>query len=211
MASPTLLIVETIALSADSSTLEVVSVVAAGASAAVALLALGLSIFNFLIGNRREQDRDQFQRRMTEEAVETQKQLLIIEERRHDWEQQERRMQEEREREVEEGAISSSFSIRSGYRDSAHTWARVIATSEGPANARDVELDVWYEVDNERIEIQTLKGQDHRSAERLAPNESVHVAILFSLASPPTHTLRYRVDWTDGRGPQTREGQVPVL
>lgn len=120
-------------------------------------------------------------------------------------------MREEQQREDEEGAMATDFSIRSGYRDSAHTWARVIATSEGPALARDVALDVWYEVHGERIEVQTLEGQGDRSARRLAPNESVHGAILFSLASPSTHTLRYRVSWTDDRGSQTKEGQVPLL
>jgi hypothetical protein len=193
-----------------TSGVEIATVVAVSVSALVALVALAMSIYNLVVGNRRERERDEFQKRTTEEAVETQRQLLVIEETRHRWERQERTIEEENERQAEESSKATDFLIRFGYRDSARSWARVIATSSGPAQARDVTLDVWGEIGGERHDVRTMGGHDYREADHLSPGESVHVAIVFTLASPPAEALRYCVDWTDDRGAQTKEGQVPL-
>lgn len=198
-------------IAAEASTANLISVASAAVSALMAIGALILGFYNFVTANRRERERDEFQRRMTEEAVETQRQLLVIEEQRLGWERQAREAEEGRRRQAEEKVRGATFAIRSSYRDSARTWARVIATNQGPAQARDVFLDVWYDYDGQRREIDTLAGHDQRRAESLAPNESVHVAVVFSLASPPAHNLRYQVRWTDDRGSQVDAGQVPLL
>lgn len=179
-------------------------------TATIALLALSLSTWSWIRDRTRQQDRDDFEKRSTKEAAEIQRQLLEIEETRHGWEQEQRKTEESAQHRADEESRTASFNIRFGFRDSAQTWARIIATNNGPADARNVELDVFAERDGKRVEIDPIRGEDYRTANRLQPNESVHLGTAFSFASPSVADLRYRVTWTDDRGDHTTDGQVPL-
>lgn len=107
---------------------------------------------------------------------------------------------------TKEGELPSqaaNLKVRFGFRDSAHTWARVIATNYGPADARDVELEVWGERDGRgRIPVVPIRGEDYSKAAVLQPNESIHIGIAFTFGSPSPEDLRYHVSWVDDRGIQ---------
>lgn len=72
-----------------------------------------------------------------------QRRLLEIEETRHDWERRGRINEEEEERCRLEISRTAAFTVTFAFRDSAKTWARIIARNNGPALARSVRLDVW--------------------------------------------------------------------
>jgi len=76
--------------------------------------------------------------------------------------------------------------------------------------ARNVRLEVWGIRDGGHQEIELLGGTDYRNASQLQPGESVHLGVVFSLASPQPEDLRYRVSWEDDQGEQEIEGQVPL-
>lgn len=177
---------------------------------AIAVIALAISAWSFFHDRNRQKTRDEFERRSTQEAAEIQRQLLEIEETRHRWEQEQRNAEESTQRRTDEEARTAAFTVRFGYRDSTRTWARIIATNNGPADARDVELEVFAEKGGRRVDIEPIRGEDYLTAERLQPNESVHFGVAFSLAFPSAADLRYRITWMDGRGSQAMEGRVPV-
>lgn len=184
---------------------------------AVAVAGLGLGIINFLADRtrvsettKRETERDEFERSANEVAADFQRRLVEIEETRHGWEQQERTDEEVRRQRFDQEALTAEMKVRFAYRDSAQTWARILATNGGPAEANDVVLDVYAERNGQTIDVGPVSGEDHRTADQLPPNESVYVGVVFSLGSPLPADLRYRLSWVDGRGPQKDEGQVPV-
>ena len=186
-------------------------------TAGVALAALVLGVVNFIVERNRAKDatvrerkRDAFERRTTEEAVEIQRRLFEIEERRHQWEQEQRAAEAAASLRAETAERTAAMKVRFAYRDSARTWARILATNYGPADASDVVLDVYARKDGKRVEVEPVGGTDYRTAERLRPNESVHVGVAFTMGSPQPEDLRYRLSWVDGRGEQTDEGQVPI-
>lgn len=145
-----------------------------------------------------------------QKAPEIQRRLLEIEEERFAWEREKRSEESERERKAEELSRTAAFTLIFAYRDSSRTWARVIARNNGPAAARDVELDIWGDRGDGRVEVDRVKGQDYGVADLLRPGETVHVAIAFTMGSPSAEDLRYRLTWTDGCGAQADERQVPV-
>jgi hypothetical protein len=135
--------------------------------------------------------------------------LVTIEETRHRWEQMERDELEAEKKAEEERARSAGFDVYYADRDSAQTWGRVIARNRGPAEAVDAELEVSGIARGRQVLVSD--GQhEHTTAERLQPGESVHADVSFTMDSPPREALRYRLSWTDGRGPQTAEKQVPL-
>lgn len=136
--------------------------------------------------------------------------MLEIEEERYAWELQRRNEESERTRQAEERLRTAAFSVTFAYRDSARTWASVVARNSGAADAQDVTLDVWGDQGDRRAEVDRVKGQDYGTAEMLQSGETVHVAVAFSLGSPSAEDLRYRLTWIDGRGAQADEGQVPA-
>jgi hypothetical protein len=159
-----------------------------------------------IVNHNQNTDRDAFQRRSNEEAAETQRRLLQIEETRHSWEQKARGLEESKERETAEDARSATFVVRFGFRDSARGWARIIATNTGPAVARDVELEVWGEREGKRVPVGLIAGEDSRAASELVPGESVHLGIAFTIGFAGAEELRYKVSWDDDRGAQKKEG-----
>ncbi|NOX24319.1 MAG: hypothetical protein GXP36_14670 [Actinobacteria bacterium] len=186
-------------------------------TAGVAFAALVLGIVNFIVERNRAEDatvrerqRDEFERRTTEEAVVIQRSLLEIEGRRHNWEQERRAAEATESLRSDEAARTAAMRVRFAYRDSTKTWARILATNHGPADASDVALDVYAEKDGETVEVEPVGGTDYRTADRLQPNESVHVGVAFTFGSPQPEDLRYRLSWVDGRGEQTEEGRVPI-
>jgi hypothetical protein len=72
---------------------------------------------------------------MTEEAVTIQRKLADIEAERHRWELEGRNHAAAAREQAEEQARSATFQIRFAYRDSAQTWARIVATNDGQADA----------------------------------------------------------------------------
>ncbi|NIA25564.1 MAG: hypothetical protein GWP04_08325 [Gammaproteobacteria bacterium] len=186
-------------------------------TAGVALAALVLGVVNFIVERNRaedatvrERERDAFEQRTTEEAVEIQRSLFEIEERRHEWEREQRAAEAVASLRADETARTAAMKVRFAYRDSARTWARILATNYGPADASDVALDVYARQDGKTVEVEPVGGTDYRTADRLQPNESVHVGVAFTFGSPQPEDLRYRLSWVDGRGEQTDEGQVPI-
>ncbi len=183
----------------------------------IALAALLLGIANFIVKRNRakdtevrEQERDEFERRTTEEAVVIQRKLFEIEEQRHEWEQEQRAAEAAESERADEDAQTAEMSVRFAYRDSARTWARILATNYGPADATDVALDIYAEQDGGTVEVEPVGGTDYRTADLLQPSESVHVGVAFSFGSPQPEDLRYRLSWVDGRGEQTSDGRVPI-
>lgn len=183
----------------------------------IALGGLGLGVRSYYRDKKRddatakvETERHEFERRMTEEAVTIQRQLFEIEADRHRRELDALGAAEAEGEEAEEREQTADLTVRFGYRDSKHSWARILATNYGPTDADDVELDVYGERDGDRVEINEIAGEDYRTADRLQPNESVHVATVFTMGSPQPADLRYRLSWTDGRGPQEKSGRVPI-
>lgn len=144
------------------------------------------------------------------DAAEVQRRLLAIEEERHAWEVQRGTEEAERARQVEEHSKTAEFDVTFGYRDSGKTWGRVIARNGGPADARDVTLDIWWEQDEGRAQVDRMRGQDYGESESLRPGEAVRIGIAFSFETPALEELRYRLMWTDERGNQDDEGRVPV-
>ncbi len=186
-------------------------------TAGVAVAALFFGIANSIVERNgakdatvRERERDAFERRTIEEAVEIQRSLFEIEERRYDWEQEQRAAEATERLCADEAARTAAMRVRFAYRDSAKTWARILVTNYGPADASDVALDVYARKDGKTVEVEPVGGTDYRTADRLQPNESVHVGVAFTFGSPQPEDLRYRLSWVDGRGEQTREGQVPI-
>lgn len=157
-----------------------------------------------------EELRHEWEERAVQEASSLQRRLLEIEETRHDWERRGWINEEEEERRRLEISKTATFTVTFAFRDSAKTWARIIARNNGPALARSVQLDVWGVGADGRAEVDRVKGQDHHEAESLQPSESVHVAVAFSMASPGPEDLRYRLTWVDGRAEQAEEKQVPL-
>lgn len=183
----------------------------------IALAALLLGVANFVVDRRRASDaakreieRDEFEQRTTEEAVDIQRRIFEIEERRHGWEQQERATEDAERQRLDEEGRTAEMRVRFAFRDSARTWGRILATNYGPADATDVTLDVYAEQNGQTVNVEPVSGTDYRTADRLQRNESVHVGVAFSFESPQLEDLRYRLSWVDGRGEQTAEGRIPV-
>lgn len=183
----------------------------------IAFGGLALGVRSYFRDQRRDREaakvnveRFEFEKRINEENTTITRQLFDIEARRHQWELEARDLAEAEREGAEEMARSAKFAIRFAYRDSAHTWARILATNHGQAVARNVRLEVWGARDGGHQEIEPLGGTDYRNANQLQPGESVHVGIVFTLASPQPEDLRYRVSWEDDRGEQEIEGQLPV-
>lgn len=155
--------------------------------------------------------RHAFEKRINEEAVATQLKLLRIEEERHRWEREERGTKEAQRQETEQQERTASFRIRFGYRDSARTWARIIATNEGQADAFSVRLVVLAETrDGDLVDVEPVGGTDYGVGARLHQGESVSIGVAFSLGFPQPDDLRYRLTWVDANGEQVQEGRVPV-
>ena len=156
-------------------------------------------------------ERHAFEKRINGEAVATQLKLLQIEEERHRWEREQRGIEEAHRREAELQERTAFFRIRFGYRDSAQTWARIIATNEGQADAFSVRLAVLAETrDGDLVDVEPVGGTDYGIADRLQQGESVSVGIAFSLGFPQPDDLRYRLSWVDASGEQLQEGRVPT-
>jgi len=172
------------------------------------LLAAAVGIVDWRRGRAaadRENDRDEFQKRIAEEQVEIQRKSYELALEVH---QANLEPEPEPEPEPEE---ANAFSIRFAYRDSSRSWARFIATYHGSPEALEVELDVWFEKDDQTIVIDTIAGMDHSVADHLDPGQSVHVAFVFSLATPGPEYLRYKVTWLDPAiGFRVQTGNVPV-
>lgn len=183
----------------------------------IAFGGLALGVRSYFRDQRRDREatkvdaeRFEFEKRINEENVTITRHLFDIEARRHRWELEARGLAAAEREETEEQARSANFEIRFAYRDSAHTWARILATNRGEATARNVRLEVWGARDGGRQEIEPLGGTDYRDANTLQPGESAHVGVVFTLASPQPEDLRYRVLWEDDRGEQEIDGQVPL-
>ena len=183
----------------------------------IAFCGLALGVRSYIRDQRRDREtakvnveRFEFEKRINEENTTITRQLFDIEARRHQWELEARDLAAAEREGAEEKARSAKFAIRFAYRDSAHTWARILATNHGEAMARNVRFEVWGARDGGHQEIEPLGGTDYRNANQLQPGESVHVGVVFTLASPQPEDLRYRVSWEDDQGEQEIEGQVPV-
>ena len=183
----------------------------------IAFGGLALGVRSYFRDQRRDREaekinaeRFEFEKRINEENATITRQLFDIEARRHQWELEARDLAAAERDEADERARSAEFAIRFAYRDSAHTWARILATNHGEAMARNVRLEVWGIRDGGHQEIELLGGTDYRNASQLQPGESVHLGAVFSLASPQPEDLRYRVSWEDDQGEQEIEGQVPL-
>jgi hypothetical protein len=183
----------------------------------IALAALLLGVANVVVDRRRasdtakrESERDEFERRTTEEAVDIQRRVFEIEERRHGWEQQERAAEDAERQRLDEEGHTAEMRVRFAFRDSARTWGRILATNYGPADATDVTLDVYAEQNGQTVDVEPVSGTDYRTADVLQRNESVHIGVAFSSGSPQLEDLRYRLSWVDGRGGQTAEGRIPI-
>lgn len=183
----------------------------------IAFGGLALGVRSYFRDQRRDREaakvnveRFEFEKRVNEENTTITRQLFDIEARRHQWELEARDLAAVEREGAEEKARSAKFVVRFAYRDSAHTWARILATNHGEAVARNVRLEVWGARDGGHQEIEPLGGTDYQNANQLQPGESVHVGVVFTLASPQPEDLRYRVSWEDDQGAQEIEGQVPV-
>lgn len=184
----------------------------------IAAAALGLGIRSYFRDKKRddetaklEAERHAFEKRINEEAVATQLNLLRIEEERHRWEREERGIEEAQRREAELQESRALFRIRFGYRDSAQTWARIIATNEGRADAFSVRLTVLAETrGGDLVDVEPVGGTAYGTADRLQQGESVSLGIAFSLGFPQPDDLRYRLTWVDTNGEQVQEGRVPT-
>jgi len=176
----------------------------------IAIAALILGIVQAATTAARENKRDRFEKRSTDEAVEVQRKLLEIEEQRHAWEQEERTTDAAERQSAGEHAQTAEMVVRFAFRDSARTWARILATNSGPADATDVVLAIHAEREGHTGAVEPIGGTDYGTAERLQASESVHVAVAFTFGSPQPEDLRYRLTWVDGRGDQERQGRVPV-
>lgn len=157
-----------------------------------------------------EDERFEFEKRINEENATITRQLFDIEARRHQWELEARELAEATREEAHERERFAKFAIRFAFRDSAHTWARILATNQGEATARNVRLEVWGARGGGHQEVEPLGGTDFRNADQLQPGESVHVGVVFTFASPQPEDLRYRVSWEDDQGEQEIEGQLPL-
>ena len=103
--------------------------------AVIAVLAVILSSTQFFADRSRNKARDEFEERTTNEAAETQRRLLDIEEARHLWEREDREAGAAEAQLAEDQANTANVLVRFGFRDSARSWGRVIATNNGPADA----------------------------------------------------------------------------
>jgi len=185
---------------------------------AIAFTGLALGMRSYLRDKRRDEDtvkvdaeRHAFERRMTEEAVTIQRQLAEIEAERHRWELEARGLAAAERKQAEQRERSAAFRIRFAYRDSAQTWARIIATNEGEADALSVRLAVLAETrDEDLVDVEPVGGTDYGISDRIQTGESVHVGVAFSLGFPQPSDLRYRLTWVDTNGEQEQEGRVPV-
>ncbi len=139
----------------------------------------------------------------------TQDRLLAIEEDRHAWEQEQREREEEQERIAAEAARSATFQVWLEHRSQRGT-SRLVALNRGPEEAFEVVLDVWGDRGNGREEVGRYGGNYHE-VDRLGPGETAHIDMSFTMGRPSRDDLRYRLDWTDSRGPQTMEGRVPLI
>jgi hypothetical protein len=187
--------------------------VIAGVTAVIAVLALGLSGWQFFDQRGRNRERDAFENRATEEAAETQLRLLKIEETRHEWEQEERDAAAADEARAGEEASTADITVRFGFRDSAHSWGRVIATNNGPADALNVELQIFAEdvLGDVVGPVKSISGEYYGMADALQPTESVHIGVSLAMIGFSPEDLRYRITWVDSQGePQSKEGRVPV-
>jgi hypothetical protein len=182
--------------------------------ALIATGALALSTWQFFSDRARSKRRDAFEKRTTEESAETQRKLLEIEETRHRWEQEAREAAASEEARAEEEASAADFTVRFGFRDSARSWGRVIATNNGPADAVDVDLHVFgadvFDEPGGWEPIDPVFNEDYGLADLLQPSESAHVGVSFGMGGPQPADLRYRILWFDGRGRQQLEGRVPL-
>ena len=183
----------------------------------IAFGGLALGVRSYFRDQRRDREatkvvaeRFEFEKRINEENATITRHLFDIEARRHQWELEARGLTAAEREAAEEHARSANFAIRFAYRDSAHTWARILATNRGEATARNVRMEIWGERDGGRQEVEPIGGTDYRNAIRLQPGEGVHVGVVFTLASPQPEDLRYRVSWEDDRGEQEIEGRVPL-
>lgn len=185
---------------------------------AIALSGLALGVRSYFRDQKRDEDtakvdgeRHAFERRMTEEAVTIQRQLAEIEVERHRWELEARGRDTAEREQAEQQARSAAFLIRFAYRDSARTWARIVATNEGKADAFSVRLAVLGETrDGDLVEVEPVGGTDYGISDRIQTGESVHVGVAFSLGFPQPSDLRYRLTWIDTNGDHEQEGRVPV-
>jgi hypothetical protein len=184
----------------------------------IAFAGLALGVRSYFRDKRRDEEtatvdanRSEFEQRMTEEAVTIQRQLAEIEVQRHSWELEARQDAATLAEELVERARSADFAVRFAYRDSRHTWARILASNTGQATARDVRLELLAEnSDGDPVDVDPVGGTDYRTADLLQPGESVHVGIAFTFGSPQPEDLRYRISWTDDRGPHQKSAQVPL-
>lgn len=185
---------------------------------AIAFAALALGVRSYFRDERRDEDtakveteRHAFEQRMTGEAVTIQRKLADIEAERHRWELEERNHAAAEREQAEEQARSATFQIRFAYRDSAQTWARIVATNDGKADAYSVRLAVLAQTrEEDLVEVEPVGGTDYRVADRLQTGESVHTGVAFSLGFPQPSDLRYRLAWVDTNGEQEQEGRVPI-
>jgi hypothetical protein len=78
---------------------------------------------------------------------------------------------------------ANEFTVVFAWRDSARTWARLIARNDGPGDARDVKLDIWGDSGGVGSEARRMPGMDRGESDRLRPNEAVHIAVVSTLAT----------------------------
>ena len=183
----------------------------------IALVGLGLGIRSYFRDKERdaeaakvEAQRHEYQRQMTDESVSIQRQLVEIEEARHRRELGAVATAEAEREEAAQMDGAAGLIVRFAYRDSRHSWARIFATNHGPADATDVKLEVYGEMDGDRVEVNEIAGEEYGTADRLQPNESVHIATAFTMGSPQPADLRYRLTWFDDLGLQQISGRVPI-
>lgn len=137
-----------------------------------------------------------------------QKRLLAIEEETHAWRREEREAIEAERRALEEETKTADFGVKTRPVDLAAS--QVIAQNRGPAEAFDVALEIWGERDGSRLDAPIFAANSQLQADRLRPAETVHAHLIFGIGQPSRNELRYRLSWTDGRGPQDEEGRVPL-
>jgi hypothetical protein len=164
----------------------------------VSVLAIVLAGWTFARQDNRDKETASIQRRLSD-----------IEETRHTWEQQDRAEAEAQKRKAAEREMSAEFKVQFRHKDGAKSYGRLSATNQGPADARDAVLDVWADHGADRIDVTPVQGTGTQSAERLRPNEAVYTDLVFTMGRPSAEHLRYHLDWTDDRGPQSDEGRVP--
>ena len=168
---------------------------------------------------KRERERDDWQKKVVEEQVEIQRQQAETQRKSYELSLEVHESQRQQaepapptdEQPSEAEPEPPAFSIRFAYRDSAHQWARLIATYNGPTQARNVLLSVWGERDGQRLDAFAVQGMDFRHADKLPVGDSVHTAVAFGIGTPAAHELHYKVEWTDERRKKrTQEGPVPL-